>query len=181
MTNGTGPGYEERFGWDRRTAAQAAGCALFSLGLLLPGLSPATRLGGLLCFTLPAVLLTAMASSRRTAFRVDATGVLLGGHPLRHRATTTRVPWADVRAVVLFDQPSGPRTARIGLALGPGAAPATGPLGRTVVSALVPGVPPEVTLVSRPVRLWRIDPVRLRAAVDALAPGVPVTDLRRAR
>ncbi|MER5495458.1 hypothetical protein [Streptomyces sp. NPDC002490] len=170
------PVYEERFGWDRRTAVLVIGCALFSLGLLLPGLSALVRWTGLLCFTLPAVLLTAMAGSRRTAFRVDAAGVLLGGHPLRYRTTTCRVPWRDVRAVVLFDHAVGPRTGRVGLLLGSDSTPVTGPVGRAVIGSLVSGASAEVALVSRPVCLWRIDPDRLRAVVRLVAPGVEVVD-----
>src|SRR6266851_10133880 len=42
--------------------------------------------------------------THRVAFRVDASGVTLGGMPPRYRAQTRLIPWADIEKIILWKQ-----------------------------------------------------------------------------
>lgn len=126
----------------------------------------------------PAQLIGGAGWQRLTAFRVDGTGVLLGGAPARYRAQTASVPWQDITALVVWQQRmAGPSMNYIGVQRHPGAPPLPGPnsaLTAERTAKLAPHIDHELFLASRPVNLWRLDPERLQAAVDAYAPGVPV-------
>ncbi|MER6144107.1 hypothetical protein ABT174_29395 [Streptomyces sparsogenes] len=62
----------------------------------------------------------------------------------------------------------------------PGAPPLSGArqgrAGPAVLRALVPHLPADVTVASRPVSGWRLDKARLTDAVARFAPGTPVVD-----
>ncbi|MFF0106325.1 hypothetical protein [Streptomyces hirsutus] len=65
------------------------------------------RLLGLPLFGVGGLLMAYVALSGKVAFRVDGTGVLLGGSPARYRATTAHVPWGDITGVVLWRRAAG--------------------------------------------------------------------------
>jgi hypothetical protein len=115
--------------------------------------------------------------TRKVALRVDETGVLLGGSPLRYRATTAHVPWEHIEAVALWSQPvPSSEIPYVGLVRHDGAPPLPGPQGRmarAVGNALTP-VPFEVLMASRAVNGWRLDPARLTTAVTHFAPHVRI-------
>ncbi|MDX3095700.1 hypothetical protein PV703_14095 [Streptomyces sp. ME01-24h] len=175
--------YEARFGFDRRTVAVLAAAGLFTAVLVAPGtgISPVARIAGVLLFGGGGLVMAAQSLTRKVALRIDATGVLLGGSPLRYRATTAQVPWEDITAVVLWRQrvAHGQRLPWIGLARREGAPPlpgaGQGPMGRAAAGALVP-VPFDLLMASRRIGGWRLDRRRLAAALEHFAPGVPLVD-----
>lgn len=174
--------YEARYGFDRRTSGVLAVAVLFSAVLLMPGTGTplAVRIAGTVLFTGGGLVMAAGSLTRKVAFRVDGTGVLLGGSPLRYRTTTVHVAWEDITAVVLWRQPlPGSSIPWVGVSRREGAPPLPGPgqgsTTRALGGALVP-VPVEVLLSSRAVSGWRLDEQRLTEAVAHFAPGVPIRD-----
>ncbi|MGW7362343.1 hypothetical protein ACWGI8_02705 [Streptomyces sp. NPDC054841] len=181
-TSSKAPVYEARYGFDRRTVAVLGGSALFCACLLIPGVgfSWGQRIAVVVLFGGGGLLMAAGALTRKVAFRVDESGVLLGGSPLRYRATTVHVPWEDITAVVLWQQHVQHATIPwIGVARPEGAPPLPGPgqgrLARAVGGALAP-VPVDLLLASRAVNGWRLDKGRLGAAVAHFAPGMQIVD-----
>ncbi|MFG2652161.1 hypothetical protein [Streptomyces sp. NPDC048436] len=126
----------------------------------------------------PAQLIGGAGLKRLTAFRVDETGVLLGGAPARYRAQTAFVPWQDITAVVTWQQrTAGQPLSYIGVQRPTGAPLLPGPnsaLTPEKTAKLAPHVDHQLFLASRAVTLWKLDTERLRAAVETYAPGVPV-------
>ncbi|MGW2559112.1 hypothetical protein ACWCXB_07660 [Streptomyces sp. NPDC001514] len=182
MSDSKAPVYEARYGFDRRTVAVLAVSALFCAAALIPGADFSWRLqiATLVLFGGGGLLMTAGALTRKVAFRVDESGVLLGGSPLRYRATTVHVPWEDITAVVLWQQRVPHATIPwIGVARPEGAPPLPGPgqgrFARAVGGALAP-VPVDLLMASRAVNGWRLDKGRLAAAVAHFAPGTAIVD-----
>ncbi|CAL9587437.1 hypothetical protein [Streptomyces sp. enrichment culture] len=177
MSHPAPPVYEARFGFDRRTCTVLLVCAAFCAGALLPGMPTAARIAVLALFGGGGLVLAVGPLTRKAALRVDETGVLLGGSPLRYRATTAHVPWGHIEAVALWSQqlPAG-EMPYIGLVRHEGAPPLPGPRGRmaqAIGDALTP-VPFEVLMASRAVNGWRLDTARLTAAVTHFAPQVRI-------
>lgn len=175
----TQPGaYVERYLWNRRTKLVVIGGALsvaVSAGVAMPLLPTVVLFAGGVLVVLWGVL------GRRVAFRVDADGVTLGGSPMRYRATTTVFPWADIVALVLWQQvlPTGSLMPYLGLQRRPGAVPPAGFPGRrggAVPAGLVPDLPADVLMSGRAVDGWRLDRRRLARAVARFAPDAWVLD-----
>ncbi|GGO41583.1 MULTISPECIES: hypothetical protein [Streptomyces] len=126
----------------------------------------------------PVQLVTGGGWKRLVAFRVDAEGVLLGGAPARHAAQSAFVSWADITSLVLWrQQTAGEPIDYVGVRRRPGAPLLAGMnsgLSPERTAKLAPHVEHELFLASRPVNLWKLDPVRLQAAVATFAPQVPV-------
>ncbi|MFC5958201.1 hypothetical protein ACFP51_28210 [Streptomyces pratens] len=178
MTDHTSPVYEARYGWDRRTRGLVAASAVFTAVLLLPETPLLTQLLGVPLSGGGGLFMAYAASSGKVAFRVDETGVLLGGNPARYRATTTHVPWDDITGFVLWHQAmGGPSLPCIGVTRRKGAPSLPGefPKLRAALKYLVP-VPGDGAMASRVVTGWRFDKARLVAAVAHFAPEVPVRD-----
>ncbi|SDL02687.1 hypothetical protein [Streptomyces indicus] len=171
------PVYQARYGWDRKTIAVVTISVIFTTMLLLPGVPLLARVLGLPLFGAGGLFMAYTALSRKVAFRVDATGVLLGGNPARYRATTVHVPWGDITGFVLWRQSvgGGATLPYIGIArhADAPALPGDRPMARAAVNWLVP-VPAEVAMCSRAVNGWHLDVDQLTAAVAYFAPGVPV-------
>ncbi|MFB6705737.1 hypothetical protein ACFCW6_13590 [Streptomyces sp. NPDC056333] len=179
MVHTTSPVYQARYGWDLKTAGVVALSAVFTAVLLLPGMSLFAQILGLPLFGGGGLFMSYVALSRKVAFRVDETGVLLGGSPARYGATTSHVPWDDITGFVLWRQTAGGASLPyVGVTRRKGAPPLPGddPKARAVVEHLVP-VPAEVAPASRAVTGWRLDKDRLAAAVAHFAPEIPVRDL----
>ncbi|MEV5986856.1 hypothetical protein AB0L85_17820 [Streptomyces sp. NPDC052051] len=178
MVGDVSPVYEARYGWDRKTRWVVAVSAFFTVVLLLPGVPLFLRVLGLALFGGGGALMAYTAMSHKVAFRVDGTGVLLGGNAARYRATTVHVPWGDITGFVLWRQSTGVATLPcVGLIRREGAPalPGDGPKARAVVRRLV-SVPEDVAFTSRTVSGWRLDKERLVAAVAHFAPGIPVRE-----
>ncbi|MET9471376.1 hypothetical protein [Streptomyces sp. NPDC002922] len=179
MAHSSSPVYQARYGWDLRTAGVVALSAVFTAVLLLPGVPLFAQILGLPLFGGGGLFMSYVALSRKVAFRVDETGVLLGGSPARYRATTSHVPWDDITGFVLWRQAAGGASLPyVGVTRREGAPalPGDGPKARAALEYLVP-VPADVALASRAVTGWRLDKDRLVTAVAHFAPEIPVRDL----
>ncbi|MFD9004082.1 hypothetical protein ACFV0T_24480 [Streptomyces sp. NPDC059582] len=180
MVDDNSPVYEARYGWDLKTTGVVAVCAGFTAVLLFSDTPPLMQALGLLLFGGGGVFMAFMALSRKVAFRVDETGVLLGGSPARYAATTAHVPWQDVTALVLWRQTvRSASVPYVGVSRREDAPalPGDGPKRRAVLERMVP-VPADVAIASRAVTGWRLDQDRLATAVAHFAPDVPVRDHR---
>lgn len=178
---GTGPaatGYEKRFGFTVSTVFVLLGSAGFvTLGLLPFGGTPRPAgIAAVIFFGACGLLCLWDLAQRRITLRVDAVGVTLGGRPLNYRKTTKRLPWSDIRRVVLF------RVA--GIIKHVGLEPWTGAGVRTELSVsdqlnqlLAPQVPAAVIQHSIMVQGWRLDRDRLVAAVRDFAPSVEIVEV----
>lgn len=171
--------YEARYGWSGRTARiVVVGLVFAAAGFALP---LALRIIDIVLFGGGALFFLAVICTRRVAFRVDASGVTLGGTPLRYRSGTRMVPWHDIRKIVLWEQqlPYGNSMRYVGLERRKGAPPLAGRrsqrLSRSAARTLVPDhVSGDTLLASRAVNSWRLDTDRLAAAVAHFAPQVRV-------
>jgi hypothetical protein len=171
--------YEARYGWSGRTARIVIVGLVFAVaGIALPLV---LRIIDIVFFGGGALFFLGVICTRRVAFRVDASGVTLGGTPPRYRSGTRVVPWADIKQVVLWEQPLpyGRSMRHVGLVRRKGAPPLAGRrgqrLGRATARALVPDhVSGDTLLASRAVNSWRLDADRLIAAVKHFAPGVKI-------
>lgn len=178
MVDRSPPVYQARYGWDRRTAGIVGTSALFTALLLLPDMPLLGRILGLSLFGVGGLFMAYTSMSRKVAFRVDETGVLLGGNPARYKSTTIHVPWGDITGFVLWHQTVGStHVPYVGVTRREGAPPlpGDGPRARAALNRLVP-VPADVALSSRAVNGWRLDRDRLVAAAAYFAPGIPVRD-----
>ncbi|MFB7329414.1 MULTISPECIES: hypothetical protein [unclassified Streptomyces] len=93
MADNTSPAYQARYGWDLKTTGIVVFCAVFTAAaLLLPGMPLLAQILGLPLFGGGGLFMAYGALSRKVAFRVDETGVLLGGSTARYKATTAHVP-----------------------------------------------------------------------------------------
>ncbi|MFE1290250.1 hypothetical protein [Streptomyces sp. NPDC058751] len=178
MTRNTSPVYEARYGWDPKTIRVAVVCLFFAAALLLPDMPLPARILGLPLFGGGGLFMAFVAMSRKVAFRVDETGVLLGGSPARYKATTTHVPWQDITGFVLWRQSIG-AVSYVGVTRREGAPalPGDGPASRVVLGILTP-VSPDTVMSSRAITGWRFDRDQLVAAVAHFAPGTPLRDDR---
>jgi hypothetical protein len=173
-----------RFGWTPRDLVLVPACVLFVAvgtimamgGEVLLG-TLATLLGGAYM-----VIWLIVGLSRRVALAVTADGITLGAVPPWPVSRTAFVPWSDVETVVLWQQATGyTRTDYVGVHRREGAPPLPGsarsPLLRRVNMMFVPaGLPAPLVADSRPASCWRLDKVRLVAAVNQFAPQVAVVD-----
>ncbi|GAA5071513.1 hypothetical protein [Nocardia iowensis] len=175
--------YQARFGPTVKGVSVVLMSAGFVAIAFLPGI-PIVLLGVLLLlFGGGGLAFLFTLLSGRVALRVDRDGITLGGFPIwGYRRTTAFVPWAQITAVVLFEQrvPDGPPMPYIGLARREGAPrlPVIPGLGMTRVNAhLIPHVPPDIVAASRPINGWGLDRAQLIESVTRNAPEVPVLDL----
>lgn len=130
----------------------------------------------------PVQLLSGAATRRLVAFRVDDQGVTLGGAPARYARQTAFVPWADIEAVVLWQQKSAGLSPMkyVGLRRRAGAPQLPGAnagLSREQTGRLASHVDHEVFLASRSINLWTLDRGGLAEALSAFAPGVAVEEV----
>ncbi|MEV6276251.1 hypothetical protein [Nocardia sp. NPDC051832] len=173
--------YEERFGFDSKTALVLLISVAFVAGaILLPDMSPVLRILTLALFGGGGLLLLVTSLSRKVALRVDQAGITLGGAPPRHRSMTQHIPWADVEAVVLWRQRSASNLPWIGVLRRADAPPLAG--GRrvmTTAAAALGGAPDERLMqCARAINGWKLDVAGMAAAVQVLAPHVRVDDHR---
>jgi hypothetical protein len=120
----------------------------------------------------------------RVALRADQHGVALGRD--MYRETPPAVAWADIEAIVIFDQPAQ-RTGHstyVGLRLRPDAAlsrevPKPGIVVRAIIRLGYPYVSLPVAVRSLQVFGWRLDRHRLVDTVGSYAPHVAVLEIDR--
>ena len=159
--------YEERYHWTQTSTTILIGCGMLMIIGALAG-SPRTSVvlqvllvaaGG--CGAFFDVLYPA---SRKVALRVDASGITLGGSPLRYKATTRVIPWPEVQGVFLwqrgFGRYLGVERTDEAPPLSPGG---TGRADRTRSFSADPQVPPLTLAVEAPPVAWRPSPLTTRA------------------
>ena len=174
--------YVARYGWNRRSGTLIIGALVFVVVAVTVPTSLPLRVVVIVFFGGGALWFIGGAASRRVALRVDAAGVTLGGSFARYRSTTLLVPWADVKEIVLWRQPMpyGRSMRYLGVVRRKHAHPPARRGGRRAsqmaARALTPNVSADTLMASRAVNLWRLDPVRLAAAVAHFAPGIRVLD-----
>jgi hypothetical protein len=170
--------YVERYRWNRSTTLliiSGAVSAIVSVGVAMPLLPTILVGGGGILIVLWGLI------HRRVALRADTAGITLGGSPLRYRATTTLIPWADIMNVILWEQvlPDGTLIPYVGLQRRPATIPPTEPAERRVqgeASGLLSDIPADVGTASRAVTGWQLDRSGLTRAIASFAPEVTVWD-----
>ena len=137
------------------------------------------RIGFLVVFGGLGATLLVHGLSGRIALRVDAAGVTMGGTPLRYRATTRFVPWADIEQIVIWQRraPRGGPLLYLGLA-GRADAPRPDRLAARAAARAnawaAPAIPGGAYLAIRAVTGWHLDLARLAAATAQFAPAVRI-------
>lgn len=177
--------YEERYRWTRTSGTALAVCSvLVLLGVVATGtrfpvplrvfLIAAGGCGAFLSLVVPL--------SRKVALRVDASGITLGGNPLRYKATTRVVPWPEVQRVFLFERQMGVRYLSVER---PADAPPLSPGGAGTADRLpfyrsvYPQVPSPTLRVgtTRGMQAFSVDDARLSDAIGHYAPGAEIVNL----
>jgi hypothetical protein len=115
---------------------------------------------------------TVAVATKQVALRLDRDGVTLGRTPFPPRRAVT-VPWADLQAIVIYQQMpatvGAPTLTRLGLRLRPSAVRPRGIPQPGSIRARLNWKPAEV---SRDTRGWSVDELQLRLALYAYAPHV---------
>jgi hypothetical protein len=159
------------------------GCLLFVLaGIALPAMPLPLRVIIVAVFGCGAFLSVIVPVSRKVALRIDASGLTLGGNPLRYRATTRVVPWPEVQRVFLWRRRPGVRY--LGVERRPEAPPLSpGGTGKADRPAFYTSPNPQVpspTLkvgTTRGMQAFSVEDARLSEAIAHYAPSVGIVNL----
>jgi hypothetical protein len=171
--------YEAGYGLTLKSASVVVAAGMFSVAAIMLDVSWPLRIATLALFGVGGLVHLVNLLSRKVALRVDRAGIVFGGSPIRYKATTEFIPWAEVQAVVLFTQviPTTHGTTKmhhVGVQRKPGFGPPSSRVQR-VTAKLVPDVPARIVTTSRAVSGWRLD---ARALSDALPPEIRLIDAR---
>ena len=174
--------YEERYHWTRTSNTALIGCGIFVLFAVLLPMPLPLRVAIAALAGCGAFFSVIVAASRRVALRVDASGITLGGSPLRYKATTRVVPWHEVQGVFLWQRANGVRYLGVER---PAEAPPLSPggTGRADRTALCLSPDPQVPALTltggttRGMQAFSVDEARLSQAIAFYAPVVDVVDL----
>jgi hypothetical protein len=122
------------------------------------------------------VILLSAGLSRKTALRVDPSGITLCQSPF-FRSAVNFYPWGDVRRIVLWRYE---RLEYLGVQQREGAPEPkgafTGPASRAAARKTAQGVDPDVAMTGVAANTWALDRQRLVEAVAHFAPAVEVAD-----
>jgi hypothetical protein len=170
--------YEARYGWNRQSALVIAGCGAFCLAVLVLPAPLWLRVTTIGFFGLGGLVIVAAVLTRKTALRVDESGVTMNASPLSARPARF-YPWEDVDAVVIWQYN---RLKKVGIVRRDGAAPLLNrPLGgisRAALDITSPdGLPYETAATAVSASGWFLRTDVLTATVARFAPDVPVFDL----
>lgn len=173
-------------GWNRKFlffVVAFAGFAIVAYTVRSQSLIVSILLMGL--FGGGAILFLAIMIRGNLALRIDSEGVTLGSSPLRREVPGRTVPWADIQAIVLFEQitygPGRNNLSYVGIERRPGLEPLPGGPGARALrtsQALIPGIPRDVLATSVPVNGWSLDKGSLTRAIELNAPHIPLVDRR---
>jgi hypothetical protein len=171
--------YETHHGLGGRTGPGLLLCLVFVIGAFAARLPAGALIAVLLVFGGAGTMLLVNGLSGRIALRVDASGITLGGTPLRYKSTTRFVPWSDIERIVVWQrwQPRGGPLVYIGLAGPADALQADGRVARLAARAnalAAPPVPGRTYLGLRAVTGWHLDVDRLAAATAHYAPSIRI-------
>jgi hypothetical protein len=177
--------YEERYRFNLKTFGLISISVVFTLVAIFVPMGLAPRVVSLVFFGGSGVLLLFVAISRKVALRVDASGITLGGSPLRYVATAAHLPWRDVEAVVLWRQDLAQGLPYLGVLRPDGSPPLPGTVGGRAGQVLmragraVAGAPDDRLVTScRAISGWQVDTGQLAAALQRFASDVPLIDQR---
>jgi hypothetical protein len=171
--------YETLHGLGGRTVPALLLCLAFVIGALVAKVPVGVLIAVLVVFGGSGTALLVHGVSGRIALRVDASGVTLGGTPLRYKATTRFVPWSDIERIVLWRRwlPRGGSITYIALAGRADALQADSRVARLAAKANALAAPPisgSTYLGLRAVTGWHLDVSRLAAATAYYAPSVRI-------
>jgi hypothetical protein len=175
--------YEERYRWTRTSGTALAGCSMFMLiCIVVPQPPHLSRIPFIAFFACGAFFSVFVPLSRRVALRVDASGLTLGGNPLRYKATTRVVPWHEVQRVFLWRRGPGVRYLSVER---PAGAPPLSPGGTGIADRpafyLAPNPQvPSPTLkagTTRGMQAFSVDDARLSDAIGHYAPSACIVNL----
>ena len=145
--------YEERYGWNRQSVRLIFASLVLCVAVLIIPMPSWVRIPVIGVLGLGALALALLGLSRRTAFRVDATGVALRASVFS-RGDPQFFPWSDIQNLVLWQHTRvwciGVQ--RVATQQAPSGSPATG-IGVTD---------------------WQLDRQRLAVAVGHFAPEVQI-------
>ncbi|WP_344617233.1 hypothetical protein [Dactylosporangium salmoneum] len=162
--------------WGLVVAGLIAGTA----ALVLDGSDDLGLVVGAGCYAASATLLALYGHAALTGkigLRVDRQGITFGGRPPVYRAMTDFVAWSDISAVYLYRVRILLFTETlVGLQGHDGPAPLPARIPANLVQ-MIWHVPADVAAASRTTNGFKVDPAALSAAVNLVAPSVPVVDL----
>jgi hypothetical protein len=179
--------HEARYQWTPFISWAIAGDTAFVLVAALVPTPLAIRVMVIAVFGYFGLWSLTCVLSRKIAFRVDQSGITLGGSPFRYRSSTRFFPWGDITKIVIW-QRDVPFTLwrwtlfsvtfrYIGLQRRPGAPPVAGDgsgrLDRPAFTAPVVGI---AAGAARKVTAWRVSADQLSAPVAAYAHNVAVEE-----
>ena len=175
--------YEERYRWTRTSSTALIGCSMLMLiFIVLPQPHHLPRAPFIALCACGAFLAVFVPLSRKVALRVDASGLTLGGNPLRYKATTRVVPWHEVQRVFLWRRGPGVRYLSVER---PADAPPLSPGGTGTADRLPffrspnPQVPSPTLKVgtTRGMQAFSVDDARLSDAIGHYAPNARIVNL----
>jgi hypothetical protein len=146
--------YEERYGWNRQSVRLIFASLVLCVAAFIIPMPSWVRLPVMGFLGLGAALLAVFALSRRTAFRVDATGVTLRASVFS-RGDPQFYPWRDIQNLVLWQHT---RVWCIGVQR----------------RSAAPRPATEVPAAGIGVTDWELDRQRLALAVGHFAPQVQI-------
>jgi hypothetical protein len=175
--------YEERYHWTRASTTALAACSVFVLiGVVAPAAPLRLRVVFIALGGCGAFLSVIVPASRKVALRIDASGITLGGNPLRYKATTRVIPWNEVQRVFLWRREPGVRYLGVerpddAPPLSPGG---TGQADRPALYLALNRQVPSPTLkvgTTRGMQAFSVDDARLSDAIAHYAPIVDIVNL----
>ncbi len=175
--------YEERYRWTRTSTTALAICSVLALlGVVAPAAPLRLHVVLVAIGGSGAFLSVVVPASRKVALRIDASGITLGGNPLRYKATTRVIPWPEVQRVFLWRREPGVRYLGVER---PADAPPLSPRGAGKADRPAfylsrnPQVPTPTLKVgtTRGMQAFSVDDARLSDAIAHYAPIVGIVNL----
>jgi hypothetical protein len=168
--------YEAKYGWNRQAAKVIGICLTFCVVVLVVTTPLWLRIVTVGFFGVGGLLILTLCFTRKTALRIDASGMTMSKSPLNPRSTRF-YPWEDVEKIFIWQYN---QLKIVGVQRREGAVPlGHRPIGKTSQAALAitaPGVPLEVAATGVVANAWVLDRQRLSGAVAHFAPQVHVLD-----
>jgi hypothetical protein len=175
--------YEAKYGWNGQSARLIGIAIVFCVVVLVVSVPLWFRIVAIVFFGGGALLFAGINLTRRTALRVDSSGVTLCRSPLYPKSTTNLYPWPEISQVVIWQPAIRSRLIRteyVGVRRHAGAPPLTGrftgPRSRSAAARLAPDIPAAVAVTGARATTWTIDRPRLARAVAHFAPRINVLD-----
>ncbi len=161
--------YEARHRFTRQMAGACAGCIAFLLAALLPIPWPIAILD-VVVFGFFLIYGMWRSLGHRVAFRVDVSGVTLGGAPPFYRRSMAFIPWGDVKFLQVYLLPVGRQEIPyIRVSRRHGCPPLPSGFGYGYFNQHLMG---EDFTAHRQVQSWELDVTQLRAVLSKVAPHV---------